>query len=68
MAAQFVYENPGLINKLVLIGTTHPRDISLADSKIPVLKIYGSKDGVADEVFLIFFSSIKDSNMDNFIS
>jgi triacylglycerol esterase/lipase EstA (alpha/beta hydrolase family) len=48
MAAQFVYENPGTINKLVLIGSTHPRDISLADAAIPVLKIYGSKDGVAD--------------------
>lgn len=48
MAAQFVYEHPGLIDKLVLIGTTHPRDISLADRKLPVLKIYGSRDGVAD--------------------
>jgi len=49
MAAQFVYENPKLIDKLILIGTSHPRDISLADSQIPILKIYGSKDGVADE-------------------
>jgi len=49
MAAQFVYENPGLIDKLIVIGTTHPRDISLADSTIPILKIYGSDDGVADE-------------------
>lgn len=49
MAAQFVYENPTLINKLILIGTTHPRDISLANSTIPILKIYGSKDGVAAE-------------------
>ncbi|WP_289663559.1 alpha/beta hydrolase [Flavobacterium panacagri] len=49
MAAQFVYENPKLIDKLILIGTSHPRDISLAAIEIPVLKIYGSKDGVADE-------------------
>lgn len=49
MAAQFAYENPTLINKLLLIATTHPRDISLAESKIPIMKIYGSKDGVADE-------------------
>lgn len=49
MAAQFVYENPGMIDKLVLIATTHPRDISLADSQAPILKIYGSRDGVADE-------------------
>ena len=49
MAAQFVYENPKLIDKLILIGTTHPRDISLAEAEIPILKIYGSKDGVAGE-------------------
>jgi hypothetical protein len=49
MAAQFVKENPNLIDKLILIGTTHPRDMSLSDSKIPILKIYGSDDGVADE-------------------
>lgn len=53
MAAQFVYENPGLIDKLILIGTTHPRDISIADSTIPILKIYGSNDGVADEESII---------------
>lgn len=49
MAAQFVYENPYLINKLILIGTSHPRDISLANSRISILKIYGSNDGLADE-------------------
>lgn len=53
MAAQFVYENPNLIDKLILIGTTHPRDISLANSTIPILKIYGSNDGVADEESII---------------
>jgi pimeloyl-ACP methyl ester carboxylesterase len=53
MAAQFVYENPKLIDKLTLIGTTHPRDISLVDSTIPIMKIYGSNDGVADENTMI---------------
>lgn len=53
MAAQFVYENPSLIDKLILIGTTHPRDISFANSTIPILKIYGSNDGVADEESII---------------
>jgi hypothetical protein len=38
-----------MIDKLILIGTTHPRDISLANSKIPIMKIYASKDGVANE-------------------
>lgn len=49
MAVQFVYENPKLIDKLILIATTHPRDISLAEAEIPILKIYGSNDGVASE-------------------
>jgi pimeloyl-ACP methyl ester carboxylesterase len=47
MAAQFVYENPSLIDQLILLGTTHPRDIDLSGLSIPVLKIYGSNDGVA---------------------
>ncbi|MBC7511273.1 MAG: hypothetical protein H7320_21390 [Ferruginibacter sp.] len=34
MAGQFVYENPALINKLILIATTHPRDIDLSKAKI----------------------------------
>lgn len=47
MAAQFVYENPTLIDKLILIATTHPRDIDLSNVNIPILKICGSKDGIA---------------------
>jgi len=46
LAAQFVHENPTLINKLILIATKHPRDIDLSKLEIPVMKIYGSKDGV----------------------
>lgn len=47
MAAQFVYENPQTIDQLILLGTTHPRDIDLSSFQIPVLKIYGSEDGIA---------------------
>ena len=47
MAAQFVYENPDLIDGLILLGTTHPRDYDMSDFDIPVLKLYGSNDGVA---------------------
>jgi hypothetical protein len=43
MAAQFASENPNLIDKLILIGTTHPEDISLADIKFPVLKFMDQK-------------------------
>lgn len=48
MAAQFVYENPNMIDKLILLGTTHPRDTDLSNFQISVLKIYGSNDGIAE--------------------
>lgn len=47
MAAIFVYENPGVIDKLILLGSTNPRDIDLSTLSIPVLKIYGLNDGIA---------------------
>lgn len=47
MAAQFVYENPGLLKGLFLLGTSHPRDIDLANLSIPTLKLYAEKDGLA---------------------
>ena len=33
---------------LVLIGTSHPRDISLANVRMPVTRVYGTRDTVAD--------------------
>ena len=47
MAGEFVHENPGVIDGLILIGTSHPRDIDLSHLPIPVMKIYGSEDGLA---------------------
>ncbi|HLV25044.1 MAG TPA: alpha/beta fold hydrolase [Gemmatimonadales bacterium] len=32
---------------LVLIGTTHPRDVNLSNLRIPVTKIVGTRDGIA---------------------
>ena len=46
-AAQFAYENPGLIKGLFLLGTSHPRDINLSDFRIPILKFYAEFDGLA---------------------
>ena len=48
MAAQFVYENPDAFDKLILIGTTHPRDIDISDRSVSVMKIYGTNDGIAE--------------------
>ncbi|WP_421896039.1 alpha/beta hydrolase [Marinoscillum sp.] len=47
MAAQFVYENPGVFKGLFLMGTSHPRDIDLSSSNIPCLKLYAEYDGLA---------------------
>lgn len=32
---------------LILLGTTHPRDFSLSDSRLAITKLYASADGVA---------------------
>ena len=47
LAARFVHESAAGPAGLALIGTTHPRDFSLADTAIPVTKIYGARDGIA---------------------
>jgi hypothetical protein len=47
MAAQLVYENPDDFRGLFLLGTSHPRDISLSALTIPTLKIYAEHDGLA---------------------
>jgi pimeloyl-ACP methyl ester carboxylesterase len=47
MAAQFVYENPGIMKGLFLLGTSHPRDISLSNQSIPTIKFYAENDGLA---------------------
>ncbi len=53
MAAQFVYENKGRMAGLILLGTSHPRDIDMSSVTIPMVKLYGTKDGLASppEVF-----------------
>jgi pimeloyl-ACP methyl ester carboxylesterase len=47
LATRYVHENGAGLLGLVLIGTTHPRDFSLAGATMPVTKIYGTRDGVA---------------------
>jgi pimeloyl-ACP methyl ester carboxylesterase len=37
---------PGLAG-LILIGTSHPRDVDLSDLRVPVVKIAGTRDGLA---------------------
>jgi pimeloyl-ACP methyl ester carboxylesterase len=47
LASRLAEESPELIDALVLIGTTHPRDIDLSGSGLAVTKILGTQDGVA---------------------
>jgi dienelactone hydrolase len=48
-ASRLLSEQPQVVNGLVLIGTTHPREVNLSSLSIPVTKIYASLDGVAPE-------------------
>jgi hypothetical protein len=47
IAAQLVYENPGMFKGLMLMGTSHPRDIDLSQQNIPCIKLYAQHDGLA---------------------
>ena len=50
IAARFARHFPDAADALVLVGTTHPKEEawSLARLTIPVTKIYGTQDGIAD--------------------
>lgn len=48
VAATLARTNAGALAGLVLIGTSHPRDFSLANSRLQVTQIYGTRDTVAD--------------------
>lgn len=48
VASRLARTGAGALAGLILIGTSHPRDFSLADSRLPVTQIYGTRDTVAD--------------------
>ena len=48
VASRFALQPPIPVAGLILIGTTHPRDFSLSHLTIPVTKILGTRDAVAD--------------------
>jgi pimeloyl-ACP methyl ester carboxylesterase len=48
VAARAVHERPSAYAGLILIGTSHPRDFSLRGVGIPVTRIYGTRDTIAD--------------------
>ncbi|NSL53278.1 alpha/beta hydrolase [Calidifontibacillus erzurumensis] len=49
LAAEFVKNDSKLVDSLILIGTTHPKEYNLSYLEIDVTKIYASNDGLASE-------------------
>ena len=47
VATQFAAAQHAGFSGLVLIGTTHPRDVDLSSLSAPVTKVVGTRDGVA---------------------
>jgi len=47
LAAEITAAEPGPVAKLVLVATTHPRDVDLSRASVDVVKIHGTRDGVA---------------------
>jgi pimeloyl-ACP methyl ester carboxylesterase len=47
VASQVAAQRPDGFAGLVLIGTTHPRDVDLSALTVPVTKIVGTRDGLA---------------------
>lgn len=47
LACRLVREDPEQFRGLVLIGTTHPKAVDMSDLTLPVVKVAGTRDGVA---------------------
>ena len=47
VASTLAAAEPAGMGGVVLIGTSHPRDVSLAELRVPVTKIAGTRDGLA---------------------
>jgi pimeloyl-ACP methyl ester carboxylesterase len=53
LSAQYAAEHSQALAGLVLIGTTHPKRISLAALTLPITKVYGTRDCVADSAAVL---------------
>jgi surfactin synthase thioesterase subunit len=49
LATIFTVDYRSVMSGLLLVGTSHPREINLSDLNLDVTKIYGSNDGLASE-------------------
>lgn len=47
LACRVAADSPDAVIAIVLIGTSHPKTIDLSHSRIPITKVYASRDGIA---------------------
>lgn len=47
IASRFAHEHGDVTSALVLLGTTHPKELDLSAARYPVTKLYGTNDGIA---------------------
>lgn len=47
LACRFLQASPEKVSGLALVGTTHPKEDDLSGLRIPVVKVFGTNDGVA---------------------
>lgn len=57
MATKFAHKYPESISGMLLVGTSHPREIDLSFLKVPVTKVSASEDGLASPEEIKQFSS-----------
>ncbi len=57
IASLFAREHPRSLAGLLLVGSSHPREFNLSALEAPVLKVYGSRDGLASGAEIRQFAS-----------
>lgn len=57
LAALFARDHAPLIDGLLLVGTSHPREDDLSALRLDVTKVFGSNDGLASEAEVRQFAS-----------
>ncbi len=57
LAALFARDHAPLIDGLLLVGTSHPREDDLSSLRLDVTKVFGSNDGLASEAEVRQFAS-----------
>jgi pimeloyl-ACP methyl ester carboxylesterase len=57
LASETARQYPDLPAGLLLVGTSHPREADLSQLAMPVVKVYGSRDGLASVEEIQLFSA-----------